>query len=225
MWSPDDTNPRPFHLPRLIRLERKALATGSLEDCVAAWSIPFYGQRKYWFKLFIGLNYGIFAALLLHWTLRGLPDPTFGEESVKLFEYLAHSAGIQSMEEAFGQFSIKRASNHLKPKHSLQNFASLRVPNIPSDQGVGRRSHLQSLKSRLSLDSFALGLRRTPRNTDIGNLVAYAVEVEELTEEPRQSKLSQEQLTELQRSTHFDKKELQQWYKGMSCHLIDAASY
>lgn len=31
----------------------------------------------------------------------------------------------------------------------------------------------------------------------------------------RQSKLSQEQLLELQKSTHFDKKELQQWYKGM----------
>lgn len=32
----------------------------------------------------------------------------------------------------------------------------------------------------------------------------------------RQSKLSQEQLVELQKSTHFDKKELQQWYKGAS---------
>lgn len=31
----------------------------------------------------------------------------------------------------------------------------------------------------------------------------------------RQSKLSQDQLNELQRSTHFDKKELQQWYKGL----------
>ena len=31
-----------------------------------------------------------------------------------------------------------------------------------------------------------------------------------------QSKLSQEQLAELQNSTHFDKKELQQWYKGLS---------
>ncbi|RDW91902.1 EF-hand-3 [Coleophoma crateriformis] len=29
-----------------------------------------------------------------------------------------------------------------------------------------------------------------------------------------QSKLSQEQLSELQQNTHFDKKELQQWYKG-----------
>ncbi|KAF4636383.1 hypothetical protein G7Y89_g1697 [Cudoniella acicularis] len=33
-----------------------------------------------------------------------------------------------------------------------------------------------------------------------------------------QSKLSQEQLSELQRSTHFDKKELQQWYKG-TCYF------
>ena len=30
----------------------------------------------------------------------------------------------------------------------------------------------------------------------------------------RQSKLSTDQLAELQKSTHFDKKELQQWYKG-----------
>lgn len=36
----------------------------------------------------------------------------------------------------------------------------------------------------------------------------------------RQSKLSQEQLQELQRSTHFDKKELQQWYKGQSSVLL-----
>ena len=29
-----------------------------------------------------------------------------------------------------------------------------------------------------------------------------------------QSKLSQQQLSDLQKATHFDKKELQQWYKG-----------
>ena len=37
-----------------------------------------------------------------------------------------------------------------------------------------------------------------------------------------QSKLSQEQLNQLQKDTHFDKKELQQWYKGWSflaCYL------
>jgi len=31
-----------------------------------------------------------------------------------------------------------------------------------------------------------------------------------------QSKLSQQELVDLQKATHFDKKELQQWYKGMS---------
>ena len=30
-----------------------------------------------------------------------------------------------------------------------------------------------------------------------------------------QSKLSQQELQDLQKATHFDKKELQQWYKGM----------
>lgn len=31
-----------------------------------------------------------------------------------------------------------------------------------------------------------------------------------------QSKLSQQELADLQKATHFDKKELQQWYKGKS---------
>jgi hypothetical protein len=31
-----------------------------------------------------------------------------------------------------------------------------------------------------------------------------------------QSKLSQQELVDLQKATHFDKKELQQWYKGAS---------
>jgi neuronal calcium sensor 1 len=33
-----------------------------------------------------------------------------------------------------------------------------------------------------------------------------------------QSKLSQQELADLQKATHFDKKELQQWYKGMHVH-------
>lgn len=36
----------------------------------------------------------------------------------------------------------------------------------------------------------------------------------ELMVEHSQSKLSQAELLELQRATNFDKKELQQWYKG-----------
>lgn len=44
-----------------------------------------------------------------------------------------------------------------------------------------------------------------------------------LTMHPRdssQSKLSQQELSDLQRATHFDKKELQQWYKGRSCYSV-----
>jgi hypothetical protein len=36
-----------------------------------------------------------------------------------------------------------------------------------------------------------------------------------IRETSRQSKLSQQELAELQKATHFDKKELQQWYKGL----------
>lgn len=36
-----------------------------------------------------------------------------------------------------------------------------------------------------------------------------------------QSKLSQQELADLQKATHFDKKELQQWYKGMWICVIE----
>lgn len=65
----------------------------------------------------------------------------------------------------------------------------------------------------MSFNSLKHGFRRTFLKADSGNVTAHAAEAE-LTENLRQSKLSQEQLSELQRSTHFDKKELQQWYKG-----------
>ena len=39
-----------------------------------------------------------------------------------------------------------------------------------------------------------------------------------------QSKLSQQELVDLQKATHFDKKELQQWYKGGWCFPRNNAS-
>lgn len=36
----------------------------------------------------------------------------------------------------------------------------------------------------------------------------------------RTSKLSQDELNQLQKDTHFDKKELQQWYKGESMAIL-----
>lgn len=52
----DDERATRFYLPDLMRLERRVSRTGALEDCVAVWTVPFYAQRKYWFKLFIGFN-------------------------------------------------------------------------------------------------------------------------------------------------------------------------
>ena len=42
---------------------------------------------------------------------------------------------------------------------------------------------------------------------------------------PSQSKLSQQELIELQKATHFDKKELQQWYKGTSSLPTELADH
>lgn len=58
-----------------------------------------------------------------------------------------------------------------------------------------------------------LGLRST--------VSRISLETDRLTLHPHnsQSKLSQQELSDLQKATHFDKKELQQWYKGMSCEM------
>ena len=216
-----DTSSKPIYLPELIKLEEKALVSGTLEDCMAVWSIPYYGQRKYWFKIFIGLNYGLFSPLFLHWSLHGIPEPTFGELNMRIYEYLAHNAGIMSMEDVLGNITAKIHSprKHLKARASLGAISreAQQTPAPSVSDSTKSRSPLKFLKERLSFDSFSLGLRRTSNKDDIGNLVARAGQAEdELTDDDRQSKLSQEQLSELQRSTHFDKKELQQWYKGMS---------
>ena len=224
MAGASDSPTKEFYLPDLIKMEDKAIATQNLEDTFAIWGIPFYAQRKYWFKLFIGFNYGLFASLLLHWTLRGIPDPTFGDESIEIYQYLADNAGIQPYEEVFGEEIIKGARKTLKSKISLSAICAARnrSPNLaPAEFYPPRSPSATSLKSKLSFDSFTSGFRRTSRKSDIGNLTAQAIEAtDELTQPLRQSKLSQEQLSELQRSTHFDKKELQQWYKGKFCDQI-----
>lgn len=50
------------------------------------------------------------------------------------------------------------------------------------------------------------------------NIAHTSLDKHRLTMHPRdssQSKLSQQELSDLQKATHFDKKELQQWYKGV----------
>lgn len=191
-----------FYLPNLIDLEKEALKTRDIRDCALVWSIPYYAQRKYFFKLFTALNFGLFAPLLTHWTLSSIPDRTYSHENIKIYRYLMENSGIEQMESALAP---------LKRPNKLQKR---RVSDTASESVViTHRPMMKTIRARLSLDGFNLGLRRTSNRTDAGNLLDQAED--ELTQRPRQSKLSQEQLSELQRSTHFDKKELQQWYKGI----------
>ena len=200
-----------FYLPDHMEMEDKALRTQAMADLVAIWSIPFYAQRQFWFKLFIGFNYGLFAPLLTHWTLKGIPSPEFSNESIELYRYLGGNSGLAPMHEVFPD--LASPARRLKSKLSVPSFTRNRKRNsnmADAASEVSRISSFSSLKSNFILDGFHSGVRRLFSKSDITVLATTA----ELTENPRQSKLSQEQLSELQRSTHFDKKELQQWYKG-----------
>lgn len=211
------TGKRRPHLPDLWRMESKALRTGKLEDCVVVWGIPFYAQREYWFKLFIGLNYGIFATFLCNWTMRGIPDPTFSDENIKLYRYLASHSGILSMEKCLGDVDLSRVTKHGTSRRVSSAPSRFGSPNQPPGSGSKRMSLMETLKPRFPSGTFDLSgwrssTRVDDRSFDMDSI--HSSQADELMDEPRQSKLSQEQLTELQRSTHFDKKELQQWYKG-----------
>lgn len=54
MSEPGASSIAPFFLPDVIDLENKALESGTLQDAIKLWSLPYYNQRKYWFKMFIG---------------------------------------------------------------------------------------------------------------------------------------------------------------------------
>lgn len=199
----------PFYIPDLIEMETQALESCDVEDVVAVWSIPLYAQRKYWFKLFIGFNYGIFAVFLTNWTMAGIPDPTYSEPIVRLYEYLGNNAGLQTMEEVLGDPEPLPRPRYLETQRSAETLPVTHrvVGSIKSS------SSMKSLKARISWDSFSLGYRRSSNDNTLA--ISPEKKKQELTDYYRQSKLSQEQLSELQRSTHFDKKELQQWYKGI----------
>lgn len=208
---------RTFYLPDLWRLESRASRTGKLEDCVAVWAIPFYAQRKYWFKLFIGLNYGIFATFLCNWTMRGIPDPTFGDANLELYQYLANHSGILSMEKCLGDVDLSRVTKHGAFRRISSAPPGFGSPSLPSGPGSKCMNLIQTLMPQIPSGIFDLGGWRSSTSGDncsIDMNSFHSSQAQELIDEPRQSKLSQEQLTELQRSTHFDKKELQQWYKG-----------
>lgn len=104
----------------------------------------------------------------------------------------------------------------LYPSATLDRFhISLLLINLLSEaHNTGVSFSL--LQSRIPSANADLDAQST---FDLYNVNTQSVKKDGLMDGTRQSKLSQEQLTELQRSTHFDKKELQQWYKGMNVNL------
>lgn len=80
------------------------------------------------------------------------------------------------------------------PRHASQSF-----PDFKAKQECALRLAIRHLE------------RTITRHTGIAHLTMTN---HTLTLHPSQSKLSQQELSDLQKATHFDKKELQQWYKG-----------
>ncbi len=179
---------RETKLVDIVKLEIQAQHSGVLEDSMEVWTINFYGQRAFWYDIFVGLT-DAFEILFCQFILETFPAPSFRDEYFDLRGYLRHSAGIPLPPQAYVLLlpPIKK-----KPKSY---------------------SILQKLKHRIKKLN-PLDRSAPPR---IEHFIAiHGTPDAELMSISRQSKLSQEQLSELQRSTHFDKKELQQWYKGKS---------
>jgi len=97
--------------------------------------------------------------------------------------------------------SLHGAVNHARrrPSH-IPRQASESYPAFKAKQDCALKIRFHGLAEEMAKST---GIER------------IAVLKEKLTFHRRsQSKLSQQELSELQKATHFDKKELQQWYKG-----------
>lgn len=99
--------------------------------------------------------------------------------------------------------SINGTINHARPR-------PIRVPRPTSQSYTTFKSKQQT--------ALRIGIRQSfdqeiSKSTGVEH---FKITDDGLTLHPHsQSKLSQQELIDLQKATHFDKKELQQWYKGM----------
>jgi hypothetical protein len=99
----------------------------------------------------------------------------------------------------------------LEQHHAPLNFARLHHAPLPHHDDPG---YIQYKAARDA--ALAHAVRAFKRELGARCAVQHVqVESEKLiVRHYSQSKLSQQELADLQKATHFDKKELQQWYKG-----------
>lgn len=171
----------------IIAMEEVAERTGSFNKAMACWQVPFYDQRPFWYDIYNGFT-SIYYIICYQHFLRNLPAPAYTTTYFETLTYLRTWAGLPPLQVMFD----------VRPR---------------------RPANLKSMAKRTSDGLERLHIRSStppPPLPEAYYAIALSADEEELTYPLSQSKLSQEQLTELQRSTHFDRKELQQWYKGMS---------
>ena len=95
--------------------------------------------------------------------------------------------------------------------HAPLNFARRHNSDVPRHDEPGY-AHYQAMQRV----AFANAVRELERELGSRSNVEH-MEFENsrlIVQHYSQSKLSQQELADLQKATHFDKKELQQWYKG-----------
>jgi hypothetical protein len=109
----------------------------------------------------------------------------------------------------------------LDHRYPLLNFARRHHAEVPRPDGPGYTHYKAARDSALAnaVRAFEkeLGARCAVEHIQLEStilIVRYS-----------QSKLSQQELADLQKATHFDKKELQQWYKGVHSSTKSRWSY
>ncbi|CAK1366803.1 Calcium-binding protein NCS-1 [Cercospora beticola] len=93
-------------------------------------------------------------------------------------------------------------SHHARPRpYHIPRYVSQTYPQFKAKQECALRIGIKDLEHQIT------------KSTGVSHL---EMELDKLTvhHKTSQSKLSQQELVDLQKATHFDKKELQQWYKG-----------
>ena len=131
------------------------------------------------------------------------------------------SAQTHSREHSLEEFARQGSQPHiahgahyvplLHQHHPPLNFARLHHADIPHHDDPGY-THYKAARD----GALANAVREFEQELGARSAVEHiCLENEKLiVRHYSQSKLSQQELADLQKATHFDKKELQQWYKG-----------